>query len=168
MSGQIESLISGRRGTGLSDQDLAFALSRRAMRASWDAIARMLEVPTDTVRRACDGRYTPAHRPAGALVAISRSDALRRRLKADGLPDDVVAPLVLIFNSEDRRVSVLDLCAAMRLPQSLGKKSLALHLKTFRTRAADAGYAVEATNVGHKFTTAGAAAIAARMAARVR
>ena len=138
------------------------------MRASWDSIARMLEVPTDTVRRACDRRYTPAHEPAGAMVAISPSEGLRRRLRADGLQGDLVAVLVLLFEASDGCVSVTDVCAGMGLPLAFGSKSQEMHLKTFRSRAADAGYAVEATRRGYKFTTAGAAAIAARMAARVR
>ncbi len=138
------------------------------MRASWDSIAQMLEVPTDTVRRACDGRYTPVHKPAGAVVAISPSEGLRRRLRADGLPGDLVALLILIFEAGDRGVSVNDVCAAMGLPLAMGKGSRAMHLKTFRTRAADAGYPVEATCGGYKFADAGGLAVAARMAARVR
>lgn len=150
----------------LSERDREFVRQKRAMRASWDAIARMLEVPTDTVRRSCDPAYRVAHSPAPPVAAISPQEGLRRRLQADGLPPHLVKMLGIIAAAG--KPVPIDVLLQDRLPVMAGKDRRDAAATAFRREAAEAGYAIAVSTQGYAFTPTAREAIAARLANRVR
>lgn len=138
----------GHRAQPLSQDLTSWVLAQRRARHSWTAIARMVGVPVDSLRRAHDPDYGPIHTPSTGVCSRPTRAAVERFMRT--LPgfsaDDAL--LMGALWSASAPLSLAGLIARAGVISLASNDASARTARRFQGRAAELGVEIETSATG--------------------